>query len=157
MTLEVPHLIDGVLYASLNCATCTYNALMILTKDELLGKTPLTIEYEARPETEVECVKNLDDSDHYVVTVIGDKPDWVFRYAGVAAMDVVAKYGTAPVPSPELNQDFNGLIKIRVGGLTEEECTDEFLERLAFQVNKSAKDQYHTAGIHKIRAECEWV
>lgn len=157
MALEVPHLVDGVLYASLNCATRTYNALMTLTKDELLGKTPLTIEYEARPETEVECVKNSDDSDHYVVTVTGDKPDWVFRYAGVAAMDVVAKYGTAPVPSPELNQDFNGLIKIRIGGLPEEGRTDEFLERLAFQIGKSAADQHHRAGIHKIRAECEWV
>lgn len=157
MALEVPHLVDGVLYASLNCATRTYNALMTLTKDELLGNTPLNIEYEARPETRVECVKNPDDSDHYVVTVTGDRADWVFRYAGVAAMDVVAKYGSAPVPSPELNQDFNGLIKIRIGGLAEEDRTDEFLERLAFQVARSAADQHHRAGIHKIRAECEWV
>src|SRR5690606_24922603 len=146
MGLEVPHLVDGVLYASLNCATRTYNALMTLTKDELLGKTPLNIEYEARPKTNVECVKNPDDSDHYVVTVTGDRADWVFRYAGVAAMDVVAKYGSAPVPSPELNQDFNGLIKIRIGGLAEEDRTDEFLERLAFQVAKSAADQHHRAG-----------
>jgi hypothetical protein len=157
MGLEVPHLVDGVLYASLNCATRTYNALMTLTKDELLGKALLTIGYEARPDTQIDCIKNPDDSDHYVVTVIGDKPDWVFRYAGVAAMDVVAKHGTAPVPSPDLNQDFNGLIKIRVGGLPDEKRTDEFLERLAFQVCKSAKDQHHRAGIHKIRAECEWV
>jgi hypothetical protein len=157
MTSEVPHLVDGVLYASLNCATRTYNALMTLTKDELLGNTPLNIEYEARPETTVECVKNPDDSDHYVVTVTGDRADWVFRYAGVAAMDVVAKYGSAAVPSPELNQDFNGLIKIRIGGLAEEDRTDEFLERLAFQVARSAVDQFHGAGIHNIRAECEWV
>lgn len=53
-------------------------------------------------------------------------------------MDVVAKYGSAPVPSPDLNQDFNGLIKIRIGGLAEEDRTDEFLERLAFQVARSA-------------------
>lgn len=160
MALEVPHLVDGVLYASLNCATRTYNALMTVMKDELLGKAPLTIEYEKRPDTQVECVKNLDDSDHYVVTVNsdpGDRADWVFRYAGVAAMDVVAKYGSAPVPSPDLNQDFNGLIKIRIGGLPAEERTDDFLERLAFQVTKSAADQHHRAGIHKIRAECEWI
>ncbi|WP_370315304.1 hypothetical protein [Thalassolituus sp.] len=160
MALEVPHLVDGVLYASLNCATRTYNALMKVTRDELLGKAPLTIEYEKRPDTKVECVKNPDDSDHYVVTVIsdpGDRADWVFRYAGVAAMDVVAKYGSAPVPSPDLNQDFNGLIKIRIGGLPAEERTDDFLERLAFQVTKSAVDQHHRAGIHKIRAECEWI
>jgi len=160
MALDVPHLVDGVLYASLNCATRTYNALMTVTKDELLGKAPLTIEYEKRPDTQVECVKNPDDSDHYVVTVNsdpGDRADWVFRYAGVAAMDVVAKYGSAPVPSPDLNQDFNGLIKIRIGGLPAEERTDDFLERLAFQVTKSAVDQHHRAGIHKIRAECEWI
>ena len=160
MALDVPHLVDGVLYASLNCATRTYNALMTVTKDELLGKAPPTIEYEKRPETKVECVKNPDDSDHYVVNVNsdpGDRADWVFRYAGVAAMDVVAKYGSAPVPSPDLNQDFNGLIKIRIGGLPAEERTDDFLERLAFQVTKSAVDQHHRAGIHKIRAECEWI
>ena len=160
MALDVPHLVDGVLYASLNCATRTYNALMTVTRDELLGKAPLTIEYEKRPDTKVECVKNPDDSDHYVVTVNsdpGERADWVFRYAGVAAMDVVAKYGSAPVPSPDLNQDFNGLIKIRIGGLPAEERTDDFLERLAFQVTKSAADQHHRAGIHKVRAECEWI
>src|SRR5690606_41461202 len=97
------------------------------------------------------------DADHYVVALTGHRLEWVFPYGGVAAMDVVAKYGSAPVPSPELNHDFNGLIKIRIGGLAEEDRTDEFLERLAFQVAKSSADRHHRAGIHKIRAECEWV
>lgn len=153
--VEAPHLVDDVLYIPLNIPGIPSHALLTLTKDEVLGKIPAVLEREPRPKTEVHCIKNPDDSDHYEIDIQGDRSDWVFRYAVLDALDVVARYATSPVLPPEHNEDFNGLIKIRICGIPESERTDTFLERLARQVTKKAEDSYRSAGIHAIRAECE--
>ncbi|GAA3571101.1 hypothetical protein GCM10022265_20590 [Marinobacter xestospongiae] len=155
--LDVPTLLDETFYISLNCASKPKDALLVVSKAELLGQMEPTLEYEEKPAIDVQCVKEPDDSEYYDVTVCGDDLDLLYRHAGVAALDIVGEYGKGPDENPNRNEDFNGLIKIKLAGIPVDNRNDKDLERLAYQVERAAKDSYFNAGIRAVRAECEWL
>jgi hypothetical protein len=155
--LDVPTVLDDQFYISLNCYSKPQDALLVVSKAELLGQVEPTLVYEDKPEIDVQCIKAPDDSDYYQVTVRGDDVDFLYRHAGVTALDIVGEYGQGPVENPNRNEDFNGLIKIQLAGIAPEHRNNQDLERLAYQVQRAAKDRYFGAGANGIQAECEWV
>lgn len=153
----MPYFDEQNLYVPLNSNEEVHGAVAVIPKAELLNRDSLEVEFEAVPEHNIECIKNEDDSDHYELTIWGGDIDWVLRYAGVLAVDIVARYAHAPEHPETLNEDFNGLIKIYIKDVDNNARDNERLNQLKYYVEKSCEDSYRNAGIHSINIEAEWV
>lgn len=126
---------DDVLYLSVYSTTGLSFALMVLDKAELRSSNPMVLEFEEKPDIDIQCVKHIDDEDHYDIVVRGDDLAKVRRYSEIAVLDVLSRYTRLYYDYPEeYNEDFNGDINLTLAGIQPEQRTEETADRIRNQV-----------------------
>jgi len=133
-----------------------YHGLAVLDKTELASDRPIAVEYETAPDTQITCIKNLDDSDHYEITVTSDDKHMLRRYGAVAVLDVISRHVyISNVEPEEYNEDFNGRILLKLTGVTIEQQSDDILDMIRARIKEALFGLHIYAS--QVQFEVEWV